>query len=723
MKHFTFNFKWLVTSLLLCIGSSAWGQSTTYTTGNNITWTHSNGVVISRSTFDACKIAKGSSTTITIPAGTKKLYVHCAAWNKEGANLSISASTGVTISPTSWTITADAGVSGNSTNFTLSTPKNASSAYYKEFSLSGVSSASTITFTCASNKRAVIWGINALLLSHSLTYSATNGTISGVDSESTAVASGGSVAEGATVTLTATPASGYAFKEWSVTGKGSTLSSTSSNPTTFTMGTANSTVTAVFEASTTVANPTFTVSEGTYNEEKSVELNCETDGATIYYTTDGTAPTSSSTEYTGAIDVNETMTIKAIAIKAGLTDSEVASATYTLQCATPEITVPAGAFLDSKVITMTSTDGATIYYTTDGSVPTNSSTPYDSANKPSIIATTTFKAIAIKAGWSDSEVASETFTKIVPLTVAEVIAMAPTSTSTPAKGQSDIYVTGYIIGEFRNITATNTTVLTSDFTTDANIALADSPTTTALASSIPVNLTSNNHKDAFGNKTNKGKTIGYKVLVKGDALKYFSVPGLKNIDEISAVSVPATLGTNGYTTFASTYPLDLTAANLPTGVEAYKASVEGTTVTFTEIDQTVPANTGILLKGTANETVAIPVAASGTAVEGNAFLVNEGGSTFAAESGYNYFGLKKGTLTFALFDPSAVAIPANKAYLKVAESAGVKSLNVVFDEATGISTLERVVIDNEAWYDLQGRRVAQPTKGIYIHNGKKVFIK
>ena len=207
----------------------------------------------------------------------------------------------------------------------------------------------------------------------------------------------------------------------------------------------------------------------------------------------------------------------------------------------------------------------------------------------------------------------------------------------------------------------------------------------------------------------------------------FSWSSTTRIESATITLAPTvTLGTNGYTTFASIHPLDLTTANLPEGVEAYKASVEGTTVTFTEIDQTVPANTGILLKGTANETVAIPVAASGTAVAENAFEVNTAGTTFTGDDLYYYFGLKKNTLTFALFDPSTVAIPANKAYLKVLKSsipASAKSLNVVFDETTGISTLERIVIDNDAWYDLQGRRVAQPTKGIYIHNGKKIFVK
>lgn len=93
---------------------------------------------------------------------------------------------------------------------------------------------------------------------HTLTYSATNGSVGGVVyNTSTAVASGASVAEGGKVTLTATPADGYEFDSWEVSGTGSSLSSTSTNPTTFTMGTANSTVTANFVA--TSGTPTYTL--------------------------------------------------------------------------------------------------------------------------------------------------------------------------------------------------------------------------------------------------------------------------------------------------------------------------------------------------------------------------------------------------------------------------------------------------------------------------------
>lgn len=81
---------------------------------------------------------------------------------------------------------------------------------------------------------------------------------------------------------------------------------------------------------TPAATPTISVATGTYNYVLSVEISTTTDGATIYYTTNGTSPTTSSTAYTGAITVDETMTIKAIAYKSDMAISGVASATYTM---------------------------------------------------------------------------------------------------------------------------------------------------------------------------------------------------------------------------------------------------------------------------------------------------------------------------------------------------------------------------------------------------------
>ena len=78
-----------------------------------------------------------------------------------------------------------------------------------------------------------------------------------------------------------------------------------------------------------VAEPVFSLDGGTYAGAQSVEITCATDGASIFYTTDGTTPTAESTAYTGAISVTETTTIKAIGIK-GEDKSEVATSVYTI---------------------------------------------------------------------------------------------------------------------------------------------------------------------------------------------------------------------------------------------------------------------------------------------------------------------------------------------------------------------------------------------------------
>ena len=78
-----------------------------------------------------------------------------------------------------------------------------------------------------------------------------------------------------------------------------------------------------------VLAPGFTPAGGTFYGAQSVEITCATDGAEIYYTLDGSVPTSSSTKYTTAISISETKTLKAIAIK-GENSSSVSEATYTI---------------------------------------------------------------------------------------------------------------------------------------------------------------------------------------------------------------------------------------------------------------------------------------------------------------------------------------------------------------------------------------------------------
>jgi len=79
------------------------------------------------------------------------------------------------------------------------------------------------------------------------------------------------------------------------------------------------------------ATPTFNPSGGTYVLPQLVSISDATPGATIYYTTNGSTPTTASPVYTGAITVAQTMTLKAMAAMSGMTNSTVASATYTIQ--------------------------------------------------------------------------------------------------------------------------------------------------------------------------------------------------------------------------------------------------------------------------------------------------------------------------------------------------------------------------------------------------------
>ena len=80
----------------------------------------------------------------------------------------------------------------------------------------------------------------------------------------------------------------------------------------------------------TVATPEFNVASGAVDGGTEVTITCATEGAKIYYTTDGSDPTASSTEYTAAISVTAAVTLKAIAVKDGMNDSAVASASYSI---------------------------------------------------------------------------------------------------------------------------------------------------------------------------------------------------------------------------------------------------------------------------------------------------------------------------------------------------------------------------------------------------------
>ena len=85
----------------------------------------------------------------------------------------------------------------------------------------------------------------------------------------------------------------------------------------------------------TAATPTFSVAAGEVDKGTKVKITCTTEGAVIYYTTDGSAPTADSTKYESEIEITAATTIKAFAIKSGMKNSTVAEVTYTVDVTPP----------------------------------------------------------------------------------------------------------------------------------------------------------------------------------------------------------------------------------------------------------------------------------------------------------------------------------------------------------------------------------------------------
>ena len=195
------------------------------------------------------------------------------------------------------------------------------------------------------------------------------------------------------------------------------------------------------------------------------------------------------------------------------------------------------------------------------------------------------------------------------------------------------------------------------------------------------------------------------------------------------IYLPATFGAGkSMISFSNTdYALDLTTANLPSGLAAYKVTAAtNSAVTLTAVNSTVAAGTGVILTGTESTTYNIPVVATGTDISGSNLLVATDGTSTVSDAA---------VLSNGAFHPLSAAgvIAAGKAYLPYANieggdpfTGGSHVLDVVFDNdnVTGIRSVEnqKALLDG-AFYNLAGQRVAQPKKGMYIVNGKKVIIK
>jgi N-acetylneuraminic acid mutarotase len=355
------------------------------------------------------------------------------------------------------------------------------------------------------------------------------------------------------------------------------------------------------------ATPVFSVSGGSYSSAQTVTLSSATNGAKIYYTTDGSTPTTSSLQFFAnlPISVPYSETLKAIAIASGCLDSDVTTATYILatHVATPTFSLPAGTYNTAQsVIISSATSGVNIYYTTDGSSPSLSSPGFAGSTTPpiTISATETLKAIAVASGYGiPSGGASDVATAVYVINLPQ--AATPTF-SVPA-------------GTY----ASAQTVAISDSTSGVTIYYTidgDTPTTNSTVYSSPITVASSETLKAFATAS------GYSASAVASADYTINPPSFSITGTSVSVSPGAATGNTSTITLTPsggfTGAISLSCAITP------KAASDPATCS-------VPAS--VAITGSAAQTVTLTVnttaATSAVRKPGGLFRTSAGGIFFA----------------------------------------------------------------------------------------------
>ena len=512
-------------------------------------------------------------------------------------------------------------------------------------------------------------------------------------------------------------------------------------------------------ASSIVATPTISVETGTYTTAQNVTLACDTEGATIHYTmtVDGTTPddpSESDATYSTAISVTKSGTIiKAKAFKNGMTASSVVTATYTIKPDQPTITAT------GATVTITADEGCDIYYTTNNNIaPTKGSTKY--TNPFTLNADCVIKAIAYDQYDNASSVKTFNYTylplepknvnsnyyvKVTDVSALENgdavlivcendnVAMS-TEQNTNNRGEEAVTINGNIIDSpSSNVQKlvlmkignyfyfyTGTGFLYAASNTSNHLKTEATPDANHNAKA-EITFTNGNAKILFqGNNSRKW-------LKHNSTNSLFSCYGTGDTNQdivqiYKEVNRTITVSSAGLATFACNTALDFTNVE---NLEAYIAKEEAGAIKLHKVNK-VPAATGVLLRAKNDATnFDVPVATTADDVTGNLFQRGTGAAVASQDGGYYNYVLGKHNGVVGFYKAGGMTVAKDKAYIQTTISSAHIFIDLEDMGVTGVNEITNTNLTNNTndIFDLQGRKVVQPTKGLYIVNGRKVIVK
>lgn len=180
-------------------------------------------------------------------------------------------------------------------------------------------------------------------------------------------------------------------------------------------------------------------------------------------------------------------------------------------------------------------------------------------------------------------------------------------------------------------------------------------------------------------------------------------------------SLPLSVGAAGYATLIAPVALEI-----PAGVEVYTAAFEDGKAKLTSISDVIPANVGVVVKaaqGTYNFNITTTENVVTSALSGMPNTAN-----VASESAAFILANGKHGIGFYKLSSANRTIHGFRAFYTAPAEAQAVSAFLLEDNVTGIEEIETSA-DKAPIYDLSGRRVAKAEKGVYIQNGRKIFVK